>query len=158
MRSKIARYDWALLSMLPALPSGSSLASSIALPATCLTPHFIFFAGPATRSVTMMSSSKTKRKPLNGRRAREVWVQFSFGLKSSLADPCATICSKLLTARFCRENAYEKRSLALQRLAAPKKNEGLSHWIGRPLRRLSDGRNAPDSTSRWQSPSMVPCV
>jgi len=53
-----------------------------------------------------------------------VWVQFSFGLKSSLADPCATICSKLLTARFCRENAHEKRSLALQRLAAPKKSEG----------------------------------
>jgi len=32
---------------------------AIALPATCLTAHFIFFVGPANRSFTMMSSSKT---------------------------------------------------------------------------------------------------
>ena len=86
MRSKIASYDGTLRSALPALPSGSSMASSSALPATCLTAHFIFFAGPATRFVTMMSSSKTERKPLNGRRGEAVWF-FSFGLTASLADP-----------------------------------------------------------------------
>jgi hypothetical protein len=86
MRSKTARYDGTLVSILPALPSGSSLASSIALPATCLTPHFIFFAGPVIRFLTMMFSSKTERKSLNGRCEREGVVQFSFGLKASLAD------------------------------------------------------------------------
>jgi hypothetical protein len=83
MRSKIASYDGTLRSALPALPSGSSMASSSALPATCLTAHFIFFAGPATRFVTMMSSSKTERKPLNGRRGEAVW--FSFPLVSQPA-------------------------------------------------------------------------
>jgi hypothetical protein len=58
---------------------------------------------------------------------------FSFPLvsKLALADPCAAICSKLLTARFCREKAYENRSFALQGLAAPKKSEGPARWIGR---------------------------
>ena len=86
MRSRIARYAETLRSILPALPSGPSMASSVALPTTCLTAHFIFFVGPATRSVTMMSSSKTERKPLNGRRWEVVWFQFSFGLKASLVD------------------------------------------------------------------------
>ena len=48
-----------------------------------LTAHFIFFVGPATRSVTMMSSSKTKREPLNGRLWEAMW--FSFPLVSNLA-------------------------------------------------------------------------
>ena len=84
MRSRIARYAETLRSILPALPSGPSMASSVAL--RPLTAHFIFFVGPATRSVTMMSSSKTERKPLNGRRWEVVWFQFSFGLKASLVD------------------------------------------------------------------------
>jgi hypothetical protein len=83
--------------MLPALPSGSRLASSIALPATCLTAHFIFFAGPATRSLSMIFFLRDLAKPLNGR-CWEV-VQFSFGLKARLADYPAIICSKLLTAK-----------------------------------------------------------
>ena len=57
----------------------------------CLAGHLLDFALHFLRRsgdpvLTMMSSSKTERKPLNGRRWEVVWFQFSFGLTASLAD------------------------------------------------------------------------
>ena len=53
-------------------------------------------------------------------------VQFSFGLESHLSDHWAARCSKLLTALFCREKSYDKKSLAKRRIR--RRAGGASQW------------------------------